>query len=86
MVVVKAGIFKMGSPDVEHHKDEYPPHEVSIAPVAVSQFELTFASGTPVLPTATAAATSAPSGAGISSPSSTSPGRTPSATWNGCRA
>jgi formylglycine-generating enzyme required for sulfatase activity len=42
MVVVKAGIFKMGSPDVEHHKDEFPPHEVSIAQVAISQFELTF--------------------------------------------
>ena len=43
MVVVKGGKFKMGSPDVDHHKDEYPPHDVSVAPFAVSRFELTFA-------------------------------------------
>ena len=43
MVVVKGGTFKMGSPDAEHHKDEYPPHEVTLVPVAVSHFELTFA-------------------------------------------
>ena len=42
MVVVKAATFKMGSPDVDHHKDEYPPHDVSIAQFAMSQFELTF--------------------------------------------
>ena len=43
MIVVKGGTFKMGSPDVNHHKDEYPPHDVTIAPVAVSHFEVTFA-------------------------------------------
>jgi formylglycine-generating enzyme required for sulfatase activity len=43
MIVVKGGTFKMGSPDPEHHKGEYPPHEVSVAQFAVSRFELTFA-------------------------------------------
>ena len=42
MLVVQAGTFKMGSPDVEHHKEEYPPHDVTIAQVAISRFELTF--------------------------------------------
>lgn len=42
MVVVQGGTFKMGSPDVEHHKEEYPPHDVTIAQVAISRLELTF--------------------------------------------
>lgn len=42
MIVVKAATFKMGSPNIEHHKDEFPPHDVSIAQFAISQFELTF--------------------------------------------
>ena len=44
MVVIPAGSFKMGSPDLEHHKSEYPQHTVAIAkPFAVGQTELTFA-------------------------------------------
>lgn len=43
MVVIPAGTFKMGSPDLAHHKTEYPQHDVVIAkPFAVSQTELTF--------------------------------------------
>jgi formylglycine-generating enzyme required for sulfatase activity len=43
MVVVQAGSFKMGSPDLAHHKDEYPQHDVTFAQAfAVSQTELTF--------------------------------------------
>lgn len=42
MIVVQAGTFRMGSPDSERHRDEFPPHDVAIAPFAVSQFELTF--------------------------------------------
>jgi formylglycine-generating enzyme required for sulfatase activity len=44
MVVIPAASFTMGSPDLEHHKTEYPQHTVSFAkPFAVSQSELTFA-------------------------------------------
>jgi formylglycine-generating enzyme required for sulfatase activity len=44
MVVISPGTFKMGSPDLEHHKSEYPQHDVTIGtPFAVSQTELTFA-------------------------------------------
>lgn len=43
MVVVQAGAFTMGSPDIARHKSEYPPHDVIFAkPFAVSQTELSF--------------------------------------------
>jgi formylglycine-generating enzyme required for sulfatase activity len=42
MIVVQAGTFKMGSPDVEHHKEEFPAHDVAIERFAVARFELTF--------------------------------------------
>jgi formylglycine-generating enzyme required for sulfatase activity len=43
MIVIPAGSFKMGSPDLAHHKDEYPPHDVTIpSNLAISRTEITF--------------------------------------------
>jgi formylglycine-generating enzyme required for sulfatase activity len=47
MVVLGGGVFAMGSPTTEYgrNRNEGPQHEVSIAPFALSKYEVTFAQG-----------------------------------------